>query len=213
VPTDPSPDPAIATTRRSFLARAAVGGALVTAAGVAAGPLGSLVGTAGAQDGLLASDLYSDVEFGLFATPLELAAVQAYLAADRSGLLSDEWADRAREFGRHHQAVADTLNGLRGPEASRAVPDPDLLASSTAAIEGAADEVGVLGALADLESTLAATHLAAVELMREQFTAGIATQVLLVESQQAALLAVAASESIESATPAIASTDGALTPA
>lgn len=212
MPTDPSPDPATATTRRSFLARAAVGGALVTA-GVAAAPIGSLVSPAGAQDGMLISDLYSDVEFALFATPLELAAVQAYLAAARTQLLSEDWQQRIRDFGTHHQAVADTLNPLRGEEASRARPDEALLEQSVAAVEAAADEAGVLAALAELESTLAATHLAAVELLREQFTSGIVTQVLMVESQQAALLATAAGDSIESATPAVASTAGALTPA
>jgi hypothetical protein len=212
VPTDPSPDPATATTRRSFLARAAVGGALVTA-GVAAAPIGSLVSPAGAQDGMLVSDLYSDAEFAVFATPLELAAVQAYLAAARTELLSRDWLQRIRDFGSHHQAVADTLNPLRGEGASRPRPDEALLEQSTAAVEAATDEAGVLAALAELESTLAATHLAAVELLREQFTSGIVTQVLMVESQQAALLATAAGDTIESATPAVASTAGALTPA
>ena len=50
MPTDHSLDSATATTRRSFLARAAVGGALVTAGAVAAGPVSGLLPAASAQE-------------------------------------------------------------------------------------------------------------------------------------------------------------------
>ena len=78
MPIDQSTDPVTATTRRTFLVRAAVGGALVTAGAVAA-PVGPFLGIAGAQES--GEELLNDAEFGVFATPLELAAVLVYVAA------------------------------------------------------------------------------------------------------------------------------------
>ncbi len=67
---DPTEAQAAATTRRSFLARAAMGGALV---GVAtAGPLRSLLGVAGAQAAELdAADTLDNETFAALAVPRE----------------------------------------------------------------------------------------------------------------------------------------------
>ena len=209
MPIDQSTDPVTATTRRTFLVRAAVGGALVTAGAVAA-PVGPFLGIAGAQES--GEELLNDAEFGVFATPLELAAVLVYVAAIDAELLDEEWTSRARQFQAHHEAVATTLGTLRGEDASPAEPDEALLEQGTTAIEAATDQAGVLQVLADLEDTLAATHLASVPVLRESFTAATVAQVLFVESQQAALLATAAGGSIEDATPATATTDASVLP-
>jgi hypothetical protein len=208
VPIDQSTEPAAATTRRTFLARTALGGALVTA-GVLASPIGGSVLVAGAQG---TNGTLSDGDFASFAAPLELAAVQAYLAAITSGQLEAEAEEWARLFTRNHQGVADLLATLvvEGDPVPRA--DEALTTQSTQAIETAADEAGVLRVLADLEGTIAATHLSAIESLADATTARTVAQVAAVESQQSALLAVAAGDTIDDVTPREATTDGALTP-
>jgi hypothetical protein len=171
---------------------------------------GPFLGIAGAQES--GEELLNDAEFGVFATPLELAAVQVYQQAIDTELLDEEWTERARQFQTHHQAVADTLNPLRGEAASAARPDEALVAQGASALEGAADQAAVLTVLGELEDTLAATHLAAVPELRDSFLAATVSQVLFVESEQAALLSTAGGGSIEDATPATASTEGAILP-
>lgn len=206
--TDQSIDSATATSRRTFLTRTAVGGALVTA-GALAFPLGSLVPTAGARPADQ-GDL-GDADFAAFATALELAAVAAYTAAFDKDVLDDVWADRALQFQSHHQDVADTLLTLGDESAAAPVAEAAFAKRSIDAIDAATDQNGVLAALAVVEETLAATHLAGIGRLAEKTTARTVTQVLAVEGQQAALLAVASGSSITSATPATNSGDAALT--
>jgi len=209
VPIDPSTEPATATSRRTFLSRTAVGGALVTAGAVAT-PLSGLLTGASAQEG--GDDLLTDGAFASFATPLELSAVQAYSQALSGDLLDADWVVWARQFQRNHQSVADLLATLvaEGEPAPRA--DVDLSSRAAEAISAAGDQDAILAALAVVEETLTATHLSALPVLREQATAGTVARVLAVEGQQAALLTVASGASIESVTPAQASTDGALSP-
>lgn len=209
VPTDHSLDSATATTRRSFLARTAVGGALVTA-GAVAGPLTHLLPTAGAQEA--STETLLDADFAAFAAPLELAAVQAYQAALSSEQLDATWTSGARTMQNNHQQVAATLTTLLDAEAPAPLPDAAFTKSATDAIAAAGDQLAVLKALATVEETLAATHLSAVPALREPTTAKLVSQVVAVEGQQAALLGVGGGGSVESVTPAEATTDGALSP-
>lgn len=207
---DPTEAQAAATTRRSFLARAAMGGALV---GVAtAGPLRSLLGVAGAQAAELdAADTLDNETFAALAVPLELAAVQAYQAAVETGSLDDATATTARMFQTHHQTVADALVGLRSEEAGTARPDETVMATTVREIEGNADATAILAALAELEDVLAATHLYAVGGLEDSSLAKTVAQVLAVESQQAVALGRAAGLDLVDLTPAEASTSGART--
>ena len=210
MPIDPSMQPAEGTTRRTFLVRSAVGGALVTAGAVAAPALGLTPG-AGAQDGSSdgGSDLLTDAQFAAFATPLELAAVLGYQAALNADVLDPAWTDRARQFQTNHQDVADLLATLvaEGDPAPRA--DADLSEQLSSQLAGG-DQAAILTVLADLEDTLAATHLSAVPQLRDATTARTVAQVLAVESQQAALLGLDAGTAFDELTPAQATTDAAL---
>lgn len=206
--TDQSIDSATATSRRTFLTRTAVGGALVTA-GALTLPLSSLAPTVGARTA--DQGTLSDEDFAAFATAAELAAVAAYSAAFDKDLLDDEWADRALQFQSHHQAVADTLVGLRAESAGAAVAEAALAKKSIDAIDAATDQNGILAALAVVEETLAATHLSGVGQLTEKSTARTVVQVLAVEGQQAALLGVASGSTIEEVTPATNTGDAALT--
>lgn len=206
--TDQSIDSATATSRRTFLTRTAVGGALVTAGALALPHLSvtPLAGARPADQGTL-----GDPDFAAFGTALELAAVAAYTAAIGGGLLDDEWSDHALQFQSHHQAVADTLVDLRDPDAGEALADAQLAKRAVDAVNAAADQNAVLTALAEVEETLAATHLSGIAQLKEKSTARTVAQVLAVEGQQAALLAVGAGAAIATVTPATNSGDAALT--
>lgn len=210
MPTDHSLDSATATTRRSFLARAAVGGALVTAGAVAAGPVSGLLPAASAQEA--GTWTLTDADFATFAAPLELAAVQAYQAAIDAGTLDSTWTTTVRTMQDHHQQVATLLAGLLSADANPPVADPDLAASATKAVTTGGDQNGILRALGDLENTLVATHLSAVPSFREPTTAKTVTAVLAVEAQHNALLVTGSGGTLQSATPDVESTDGALKP-
>ena len=206
--TDQSIDSATATSRRTFLTRTAVGGALVTA-GALTLPLSSLAPTVGARTA--GQGTLSDEDFAAFATAAELAAVAAYSAAFDKDLLDGEWADRALQFQSHHQAVADTLVGLRADSAGAAVAEAAIAKRWIDAIDAATNQEGILAALAVVEETLAATHLSGVGQLTEKSTARTVVQVLTVEGQQAALLGVASGSTIEEVTPATNTGDAALT--
>ncbi|HRW37698.1 MAG: ferritin-like domain-containing protein [Acidimicrobiales bacterium] len=206
MPIDRSTQPTAGTTRRTFLARTAGIGALVTAGAVVAPTLGAAP-WAGAQAG--DSEL-TDAAFASFATPYELAAVQAYLLALRSGQLDATWTDRARQFQMNHQATADTLTTLLGDEDPAPRADADLVEQLTGSIGGAGSQEAVLGVLAGLEETLAATHLSAVPLLRDPITGRTVAQVVATESQQAALLGIDSGATFEELTPAEASDEGGI---
>lgn len=206
--TDQSIDSATATSRRTFLTRTAVGGALVTA-GALTLPLTGLTPGAGARTADQ-GDL-KDEDFAAFATALELAAVAAYDAALASTLLDDEWYGRVLDFQGHHQDVADTLTELRADDAGEAIAEAAFSKKSVDAVNAATDQNGVLAALAVVEETCAATHLSGVAQLAEKSTARTVTQVLCVEGQQAALLGVASGSTVEEVTPATNTQDAALT--
>ncbi|WP_426572527.1 ferritin-like domain-containing protein [Aquihabitans sp. McL0605] len=206
--TDQSTDSATVTTRRAFLTRTAVGGAL--AAGAVALPLSALMTSAGAQEGGTLKDL-EDFDYVAFAGPLELAAVQAYTTALNLGTLDSEWTAHAQQFQANHQSIADGLVTVGDPNAAAPIADVAFAKTANDAIRAAGDQNGVLLALSNVEDTLAATHLAAVRLLLEESTAKTATQILTTEGQQAALLAVAAGTPVAEVTPPTSTADAALT--
>lgn len=220
MPHDQPEATATVTTRRAFLARTAAGGAVV-ATGTVVGPLGRLL-PAGAQESDKAAGALTGEAFAAFAAPLELGAVQAYQAALENDALSPEWQDNARTFQGHHQAVATTLTSLLPTDAdklaellggaSAPAADPEILSGTAATVAKATAEEPILTALASLEETLAATHLAALAGLDDPSLARTVSQVLAVESQQAVALGRAAGAELTSLTPAEASTDGARTP-
>lgn len=187
--------------RRTFLARAVVGGALVTA-GTVAGPLLRAV-PAGAQ--APSGDALDDSAFAALATPLELAAVQVYAAALLVDGLSSEVVDDLRLFQRHHQTVADTTGALYTGD-GRLVADPAIVAGAASV---GTDQASVLASLIELEETLAATHLSAMASLTDATTARVAAQVLAVEGQHAVALTVLAEGDLAPVTPATVSPDGA----
>lgn len=214
MPIDKPEARAAPTTRRTFLVRAAAGTAVV-GAGAAAGPLGLFAPTAGAQDAAEAdleeASPLDDATFAAFATPLELAAVQAYqLALDSEGLDSG-WQARALRFQTQHQTAVTALTDLLADDAGEAAPNELVLTEVGEAIEASEDQEALLVALSDLEQVTSATHLYALSGIEDTSLAKLVAQVLAVESQQCAVLGRAGGLELEDLTPAAVSTDGART--
>lgn len=205
MPFDKPEATATATPRRTFLARAAVGSALVTAGSIA-GPL-LRAAPAGAQASGEAGAL-TDEEYAAWVTPLELAAVQIYSSALAVDGLSEDVTTALSQFQSNHQTVADTVGALYSGDAPLD-EDPSLLATASN-IGG--DEAAVLASLVQLENNLAATHMSALADLADVITAKTAAQILAVEGQQAVALAKLAGTDVEAAVPDVATTDGALRP-
>jgi hypothetical protein len=155
------------------------------------------------------------VNFVAFAAPLELAAAQAYQAAIDGGKLDAEWAGSARDFLQHHQDVATALTGLIPASVTDPpvpVPDPELVSGPVAAVTAAGDQTAALTALAGIEDTLAASHLAALGEIDEPITAKAAAQALATTSQHVVALGRAIGTDVATLTPPVATTDGAREP-
>ncbi|HEX2576823.1 MAG TPA: ferritin-like domain-containing protein [Aquihabitans sp.] len=213
MPIDKPQATAAPTTRRTFLARAAVGSALVGVGG-AVGPLGLFSSAAGAQvpSGDLPAPPALDAEaFAAFAVPLEMAAVQAYQSALSGDRLDDEWSELALRFQGHHQQVVDALTELLAADAGTPTANETVLGEAESAISGGADQNAVLTALSELEGTIAATHLYAMGGIEDAPLAKTVAQVLAVESQQSAALGLAGGGSIADLAPDAVTTDGART--
>lgn len=204
MPIDQPEATAAVNPRRTFLARAAVGGALVTAGSIA-GPLLRAV-PAGAQGGAPGGAL-DDSAFAEIAVPLELAAVQVYEAALEAPDLDDDATEQLRLFQTHHQTVADALVDAYTGEDTLA-EDPGV-AARAASVRGSAN--AAFTALADLEESLAATHLDALGSISDPITAKLVAGVLAVEGQQAVALTLLAGTDPAAVVPAAVTTDGALT--
>lgn len=202
------------TNRRTFLTRAALGGALV-GVGAAAGPFGLLAPAAGAQDAPLATvdevGALTNETFAAFAVPMEMAAVQAYQLVLASEQLEGPWPDLALDFQGHHQTVVDSLTAQLAEGLADPVANPILLAEVTTAIETAGSPTAVLLALSELEDAIAATHLYCLGGLEDTSLAKVVAQVLAVESQQAATLGLAGEAPDEQVTPATVGTEAART--
>lgn len=210
MPIDTPEASAAPTTRRAFLTRAALGGAVVTA-GAVAGPFGRLVPLAGAQDGGSGGDPIDDVALLEFAGPLEKAAVLAYQAAIDNGSLDEDWTELARQFQSNHRDAAEALTANAGEVEEEPAPSQELMTRFVAPLEGA-DEPTTLRTLSEMEDLIATSHLAALVSIPDPVSSKAVAQVLAVESQQAVLLGRAAGIALDELTPAVASSEGGLEP-
>ncbi len=225
MPIDNPQATAAPTSRRSFLARTAIGGALVTG-GALVGPFGRILPAGAQEDGSTTTTAAAPTSaapgepptdndvFAVYAAPLELAVVQAYQNVLDAAVLDDEAARWARTFQTNHQTVADALAGYYptdDPDFVAPPADADLVAE-VAPLATVADQVAAATALAELEDALAATHLWALGGLEDTSAAKIVAQVMAAESQQAALWGRVAGTDLEALTPVEATIDAARTP-
>ena len=172
-------------TRRSFLAKAATGGALLTAGSMVT-PISRFMPAAMAQETPEVSD---DVKLAMFAAGLELAAVEVYRAATASGKLTNAGNQIATMFGGHHQQHADALNGIIGEDAAIDEPNKALVDEFGPMVRGAADENAILEVAYSVEEAAASTSLMAIGVLEDVRNAGALATILPVESQHATVIA------------------------
>ncbi len=169
--------------RRSFLKKAAVGGAAITF-GSALVPVSSLLSAAGAQE-------LDDQSIAVFAESVELAAVAAYEAG--APLLSAEVLPVAQTFLQHHQEHAQAFASLAG-DAATGQANAALLEALTPTIGGLASEADVLGFAKTVENQAVATYAFALTALQSPEAASGTATILPVESAHAAALSFALGE-------------------
>lgn len=208
MPTDPSTAPATTTSRRSFLTRTAVGGALVTAGALT----GSATGLIPSVPALADDAPYTDAQVANFLAPLELSAVITYQTALDSGVLDATWQANVSTIQAHHNTAATTLIAMLPSTATAPLAADAFGTAPSKALTEAKTQDAVLSVLSKLEQTLADTHLRTLGNIPDPVTAKVIAQVLAAEAQQAAYLGQAAGTALAALTPRAASTSDGLAP-
>jgi hypothetical protein len=166
-------------SRRQFLTRLAASTAAITI-GTTVLPLRRLVGPTLAQEG--------DAGLAAYAQSVELAAVQAYMAAAKSGKVTTKAVlDAATAFAGHHQEHAAAFGAAAGSSATNK-PNPKLLQGVGGEIGGAADEAAIVKIAYDVENAAAATYLFALGALTTPEALQLTASILPIEAQHAVVL-------------------------
>lgn len=195
---------AMASSRRRFLRGAGLGG-LALSVGPALLPVSRLWSPAFAQES-------GDAGIAAFAESVELAAVQAYMAAANSGkVTTPAVADAATTFAGHHQEHAGAFGGAAG-DAATGEPNPGLLEEVGGQLESAADENAVLEVAYSLENAAAATYLFALGALESTEALQLTASILPVESQHAVVLGTILGKPPTEYVPSFETQDAAVKP-
>lgn len=206
-------------SRRSFLKKVGIGGAVLTVGGSAL-PVNALVPAVGAQEGDDEAENGAGADAGReqvgFAQGVELAAVSAYgLAADKFEQFGDtESRTLAERFGDHHQQAADSLGTnvlvLTDEQKGEVVADPQLLGQLESAVNGAGNVQALSRVLADLEERIAATYFGLLDVLTDAADAKAVALILPVDAQRAVVWSTTAGvQPAESQLPFQAESDAA----
>ncbi len=129
-----------------------------------------------------------DGAIAAFAESVELAAVAAYTAAAKSGLVTTKAVlDAATAFAGHHQEHAAAFGAAAGAGATKKA-NPKLLDAVGAQLAAAKDEMGVLEIAFGLENAAAATYLFALGALTSKGALQLTASILPVEAQHAVVL-------------------------
>lgn len=215
-------DDALRASRRAFLRRVGVGGALVGSVPLLAGraaagttttepqavPISAVEATTTTapprqptQDDLL---LYA------FAQSLELAAVAAYGAAAATGKISEAVLPVAVAFQGHHREHANAFGGLARRALNR--PNQAILDAFGPQIAAAANEEELLTVAFNLESAAAATYIAALGQIEGTRGAEVVASIQPIESRHAVVLGQALGLDATDYLPAFQTTADAVGP-
>ena len=194
-------------TRRGFLTALGLGSAALVV-GSAVMPMGKLVPRAWAQT------TPSDGDIATFAASVEYAAVAAYTAAAKSGLVKNKAVlDAATAFAGHHQQHGDAFKAAgTNPNiaANKAVLDmvtPQLTAAKT--------ENDVVALAYGLENAAAATYIFALGVLTNEKAFSAVASVMPVEAQHAVALGFVLGKTLDDKAfmPSFETMTGALDPA
>lgn len=230
-------DAAQVAARRSFLKRAAQGGAIAfgatlvpvaamaeaafaqTTPGSTPGTTTGATTTSGSTGAKDESGLDSgDLAIVLFGQSVELAAVQAYTVALSKGLLTSATEETARVFRRHHAEHAAALATF-APDAVVENPNAKLLAELGPKVQGATTVQALAEVLMDIEDGAAATYQFAMGEIEGWKVAAAAATIEPVEGQHAVAWstiitpdATAWAEDITTIVPTFQTTSGGFEP-
>ncbi|MDQ6697992.1 MAG: ferritin-like domain-containing protein [Actinomycetota bacterium] len=166
-------------SRRSLLAKAGAGGALLTL-GAMTGPVSRFLPAAAAA---------TDPESALvmFAASMEFAVVAAYQSMLDSSKLSGGAAKTARTFQGHHRDHGRAFNAITLVTTEK--PNAKIVAAFKPKLKAASNEKGLLEVAYTIEEDLAATYLSTLGILADKSNAGVVASILPVESQHAVVLA------------------------
>ena len=196
-----------ASSRRRFLAGLGLGSAALVV-GSAVLPMGKLVPRAWAQSAP------SDGDIATFAASVEYAAVAAYTAAAKSGLIKNKAVlDAATAFAGQHQQHGDAFKAAgTNPNvtANKAVLD-----SVTPQLTAAKTENDVVAIAYGLENSAAATYIFALGVLTNDKAYNAVASVLPVEAQHAVALGFVLGKTLDDKAfmPSFETQDEALDPA
>ncbi len=129
-----------------------------------------------------------DGAIAAFAESVELAAVAAYTAAAKSGLVTTKAVlDAATAFAGHHQEHAAAFGAAAGAAATKKA-NPKLLEAVGAQLAAAKDEMAILEIAYGLENAAAATYLFALGALTSKGALQLTASILPVEAQHAVVL-------------------------
>lgn len=191
------------TTRRQMLVRAGAGAAVLSFGGVLM-PVDRLIPAAAAQD-------LTDIDIGVFAESVELAAVAAYQAAIDTGILSVVGAEIGTLFAEHHREHAAAFAGLVG-DAATGQPNQAVLDEFAPMVEAASEPNDLLMIALALEEGAAATYHFGLGLIQDPGVATAPAQILPIESEHAVVLAQILDNPTDSYLPTFQNSEAALSP-
>ncbi|MCU1352294.1 MAG: Ferritin-like domain [Acidimicrobiales bacterium] len=199
-------------SRRDFMKKVGVGGALVTVGALAAPLATAGAAPASAQAPAAAGDLTSD-ELLAFAMGIEYVGAQLYQLAGAKGSLDAAAATMVTTFGDHHQAHGDSFASLLGADDASKVPNKKLLDERSPTVDRAADQKAVLRALLAWEDTIAATYQSLLATTPDRTDAESLATVLAVEAQHAVSIGSLLKDTLDTLVPDSEPETGALDPA
>ncbi len=148
-----------------------------------------------------------------FAESVELAAVEAYTAAAKSGKVTTKAVlDAATMFAGHHKEHAAAFGGAAKKAATKK-PNPKLLTAVAGQLTAAKDEKAVLKIAYDLENAAAATYLFALGATTDKGALALMASILPVEAQHAVVLGSVLALPATTTIPAFETQTGAVKPA
>ncbi|MDQ6840533.1 MAG: ferritin-like domain-containing protein [Actinomycetota bacterium] len=195
------------TSRRSFACGVGFGG-LTLAIGGTMIPLASLWSPAYALATM-------DKSLVAFVGSVELAVVNAYGEAAKTGKVTGDALTIAKTFAAHHLSHASALGRSAG-DTGKGQPNPKLTQSVTTMIDSAPDQTAILKIVYGLENAAASTYLFVIGALSDPNALKATASILPVESQHAVVIGnmLGMSPGADTGTyiPAFLSTDAAVQP-
>lgn len=192
----------LASSRRQFVKRVGLGGALFTLGNTLL-PASRLLPAAWGQE-------LDDLTIAKFAQQVELAAVAAYGAVAETGKLDATATEVGTLFAGHHGDHAAAFGSFAGDDATD-IPNQALLDAFGPMIAEAADQAALLEIAFQLEQGAAATYHFALGVVGPEAAAATST-ILPIEAQHAVVIGGFLGKPLEDYMPGFETSDDVISP-